>query len=429
MAFFDKILGRKPFATLKAEAEHLRDADELGRAKLAFEKAAHAKDAADTERAEMQDAANACCDALADQRVRDAERLLAEGRAELAFEEFAHAMDTAVGQSAKERVAAAVERAERAAFQREQQVPQAQAEDAETRFETLSGSWEPAQHAEYAGYGDAFRDAFVALHDGDHESAQPVLEGLVAAAESPCYLWLDVARARLAADDRSGVREALAAFLDVVSDDEGTEAKLSAQVSLASLLADEGDLEAALQRLESAVEGTPDDPRAYLAMGSFMRVHDMPNEAIEVLQAGLGLLEEGESNFRLWLECGLAHAAAEQPRPAIAYLEQVVEHFATRQAAIPEAAAVPLAALHEAEGQLTRAADLYRAISETAFGLEAVEHHRQAARLLRKLELPDEARRMLLRARDAVTHLDVDAEHRASLERDLDGALAELSQG
>jgi hypothetical protein len=64
----------------------------------------------------------------------------------------------------------------------------------------------------------------------------------------------------------------------------------------------------------------------------------------------------------------------------------------------PPAAVVRLAKLHEEAGDLTRAADLYRALTEGSDGANHAVYHRETARLLDALGLPDEALRMRERA-------------------------------
>ena len=60
--------------------------------------------------------------------------------------------------------------------------------------------------------------------------------------------------------------------------------------------------------------------------------------------------------------------------------------------------AVPLAELYAANGQLERAADLYRALCKGSNGDNHAEYHRRAGVALGALGLSEEAHRMLTRA-------------------------------
>jgi tetratricopeptide (TPR) repeat protein len=87
----------------------------------------------------------------------------------------------------------------------------------------------------------------------------------------------------------------------------------------------------------------------------------------------------------------------------------VIEFFRNHQIDdYPPTTATALARLYEADGRLDRAADMYRALSQGSDREQHALYHYEAGRLLRALELEDEAHRMLTRAK-ALTG-DEDAE-------------------
>ena len=132
--------------------------------------------------------------------------------------------------------------------------------------------------------------------------------------------------------------------------------------------------------------------------------------SIEVVELCAGLFPEGRVEWPVAMELGLACAdlhesagapAASQPPHtrnrdrAIQALEGVLETLAGRgHTDFPPLPTVRLARLHEEAGNLTRAADLYRILSEGSDGPNHALYHAEAARLLEQLGLAEEARRM-----------------------------------
>ncbi len=273
-------------------------------------------------------------------------------------------------------------------------------EDDEQRWAVIAGSWDAERLDEYDEHGDELRDAILALHAGDVKGARPVLEKLAEEADDDAvYLWIEVARARLADDDEAGAEAALTLFLERVPDDEGLDARLGARVTLASIADKRGDEEAAIGAVQQAIDEMPDDPRPYLALGEYLRMKGHAKEAVSVLETALSLVDPDQANIVAWQELGLARRLARKPKGAIAMLERVIEHHLKRNIRdFPPSTAVPLAELYEEQGRLERAADLDGALARGSDRQNHLRYHRDAARVLVKLELWDEARRMLARA-------------------------------
>jgi tetratricopeptide (TPR) repeat protein len=247
------------------------------------------------------------------------------------------------------------------------------------------------------------------MHKEQFDDARAQLEALLADASNPRYLWLEVGRARLLADDAPAGKEALQSFLGAVQDDEGAETKLAANLALARLADDAEEFEEAMGYFEGAVHALPEDYRPYLAMGAFLRDKGHADEALDVLQTSLELGKKAGTDWRLLEEIGLASELAGKPNEARSFLEQVVEFFTNHQITdFPPTTATTLAKLYEADGRLDRAADMYRALSQGSDKEQHALYHYEAGRLLHALGLTDEARRMLTRA-DALTS-DEDAE-------------------
>ena len=118
-----------------------------------------------------------------------------------------------------------------------------------------------------------------------------------------------------------------------------------------------------------------------------------------MLEAGTDALDGNQRPWRITLELGLAHADLGATATAVELLEEVVGYFVARQQLdLPPDCAVPLARLHEQNGNPSRALDLYRLLAAGSDLPALYLYHREAARLMLALDLRTEARRMLQRA-------------------------------
>jgi tetratricopeptide (TPR) repeat protein len=421
MSFFGKLLGRRTAGEERERADALFANGELGLAKLAYERALSAAGPeTDDVKQGLRTRIDACKDGLARARIAEAERLFADGARELAVHELEAAIETA---ASAEIIADAEQRIERTERREARAHAQLAEQSDDERFETIAGAFEDEQLDEYTAQGPELRAALLALYDGKSSEARPVLERLAQDNDEARYLWFEVGRVRLLDGDNEGGREALQRFVARLAPDEGGEARLGAHMELAVLKRDQGEVEAALAEYEAAVEALPDDPRPYLAMAAFLRREGAAADAVEVLVSAIDALgQEGHRQWRLEIELGLAHAALGQDDPAIEALEGAISYLTQRHGLdLPPEGAVPLAELHEKRGNRARALDLYNLLASGSDVANHFTYYRNAARLLRELDQPAEARRMLQRASELAP---ADPELRASLASEL----AELAQ-
>lgn len=398
MAFLKHLFGIRDAAELRSEADAQFEAGEWGSARLSYLSAReHA--GADLALVEaIDERVRACADGLARGHLREAERLLAEGAVELAVAELEHAREVAASDHLRDEAARRLEAIERRQA-REHAVAAEPGED--ERYEILGGHWELAQAQEYESYGDGFRRALLALADGHHAEARPVLEALLGDDPGICYLWLEVGRARILAGDGTAGEEALRTFLTRLPADEGADARLGAHVDLAALRQAAGDTDAALAEYEHAIETLPDDPRPYLAMAIFLRKQGLAEDALDVLQSALDVIGDGTPDWRVLQEIGLAHADLGRDAQAIEALEGLVGHLVARQHLdLPPEGTTRLAALHEARGNRARALDLFSLLARGSDHANQLGYHIEAARLMADLGHVDAARRMLQRAHE-----------------------------
>jgi tetratricopeptide (TPR) repeat protein len=393
MSLFKKLFSADPEG-LEKKADALYADGDYGPAKLTYEKALAASP--QNERPALAEKALRCTDGIARQRIDEAKAYLGQGSIELAEQELEGALEVAADEALRQEAQGILDGLEAQEAQEQATAPEMTDEE---RVALLMGQWVEGQAEEYEGYGDALLDGLLAMHNERFEEARAQLEALLSEAPDPRYLWLEVGRARLLADDAPAGKEALHSFLAAVEDDEGGETKLVANLALARIAADAEEFEEAMGYFESAVHALPEDYRPYLAMGAFLRDKGHGDEALEVLQTSLELSKKAGTDWRLLEELGLASELVDKPQDARSFLEQVLEFFTNHQITdFPPTTATTLAKLYEAEGRLDRAADMYRALSQGSDKEHHALYHYEAGRLLQTLGLTDEARRMLTRA-------------------------------
>lgn len=393
MSLFKKLFSTDPDA-LEKKADALYAAGDFGPAKLAYDRALAAS-AGGADQA-LADKIRLCTDQIARQRIEEAKAYLEQGSIELAEQELAGALEVASDDALLDQAQALLDGLEGKEAQAQAASPKMTDEE---RIALLMGQWQDAQADEYESYGDPLIEALLAMQSEELAEARTQLDALLAEAPEPRYLWLEVGRARLLSDDIPGGKEALQNFLAALPDDEGGETKLAANLSLARLADEAEAFEEAMGYFEGAVHALPEDYRPYLAMGAFLRAKGHADEALEVLQTSLELNVTSGTDWRLLEELGLASELAGKADDARSFLQQVVDFFTHHQITdFPPTTATALAKLYEDEGRLDRAADLYRALSQGSDRDRHARYHYEAGRLLKALELEDEARRMLTRA-------------------------------
>lgn len=420
MSFFKRLFGGKSFDEEIAEADRLFDDEAWADARAAYDRALEsAKDApaSSVERCEAR--IGECLDELAKARIEEAERLAADEHLDLAEAELKSAMELASSDEIVKDARRRLETLEKQDALRQAEGPDEMSDD--DRWALLAGSWEEEQLDEYDDYGEEFREALLALHDDQVDEALEALEAILEEAEEPVYLWLEVGRARLLAEDHEGAEEALREFIDELDEDEGGQSRLSAHAALAGLRDRADDEEGALAELGAAMELFPDEPVPFLMMGRYLLSKDHVDEAVEVLESGAELLDEDRPDWRFLEQLGLAYAEADRPAEAAATLDRIIALFVSlrrpdRPLDYPPAAAVARAKIYEDEGRLEKAADIYRTLSSGTDTANHLTYHREAARLLLELELEEEARRMLTRA---LALAEDDEEARAEIEEQL----------
>jgi tetratricopeptide (TPR) repeat protein len=395
MSLLGGLFKKRSLSEQEADADALFAAGRFGDAKLAYDRLegrAEKEDKAVAERARLRSAES--CDCIADQRIAEARNLHAGGHMDLAREELRHALETARSPEAQARARAAQKTIE----QRDATVQAAAARvelSDEERLTLITSSWETLQAEELESYGEPLFAGLLLLENGQGKEALSGLLPLAERAPEASYLWLEVARAQLVAGELEASESSLRKFIARIGPEEGGTARLLAHRELCKLCHERGDREGAVRELEAAAEALEDDPRPLLDLGNYLRVIERPREAIEVLEMCAASFGDDTVEWPVTMELGLACAEAGEKKRAIQALEQVIETLVSRgHLDLPPLAAVALAKLHEDEGNLARAADLFGSLAKGEDAANHALYHREAGRLLEALGLHDEARRM-----------------------------------
>jgi len=396
MSLLKRMFGGMSLEDHRKEAEAHFEAGRFGQAKLAYEKALEkAKGQSEDSRAELADRVDASCDGIARDRITRAQVHVDEGDLDLARAELEGAIEVVTDDTIKaeaEELLYGMERVEAVTAAEEVEVTDAD------RLATIAGTWEPAQDEEYTEYGDDMNDALLALFSEEPKAARPLFEAILKDAEAPRYLWLEVGRARMIDEDDEGAEEALRTFLELLEDDEGGEGRLSAHANLARLADGRGDTEGAIAELEDAAAFFDEDPRPLLTLGRYLREKERPTDAVEILRMAADLMGM-RPDWAILEELGLALVDSGEKAEAIDVFESSVSFLTSQKiTAFPIRTASTLAKLYEDAGNLERAADLWRVLSQGPDRQNHLVYHREAARVLAALDLTAEARRMLERA-------------------------------
>jgi tetratricopeptide (TPR) repeat protein len=416
MGFFKRIFGGASFDDERKEADALFEAKNFEEARIAYQRAIDRKKDASADAVEhCQERIGECLDRMAEQRIEEAERLTEEGHIDLAETELRNAAELAASDEIAKRARELLELLEQKDAKERASLP-AELDD-DDRWALIAGNWEGPQEDEYEEYGDELRGALLALHDNEAKKAREALEALLEEADEAVYLWLEVGRARILDKDDEAAEEALRMFLDRLDEDEGGPTRLSALAELAGIRERAGDEAGAIAELEKAMEAFPEEPLAYYWMGRHLHIKGHAEEAVEVLEAGAVLLDEDNPDVGFLELLGVACLAAEEDEKAIAYLDRVIARaIAIRrldgEPVLRPDTAMARAALHEKAGEHEKAAGLYRSLARGPDRANHFLYHREAGRLLVEADLPDEAHRMLTRAKalapDAAALADIE---------------------
>lgn len=420
MSFFKKLFGMASFTDEREEGDSLYGQGRWAEARMAYQRALEkASESDDTSHCETR--ITRSLDALAKLRLAEAERLIDDGDPGLAEAELEDAFELAASDELRTSIRRKLETLEQEdALEQQAETPEEMSD--EDRWALLAGNWGEDQIDEYDEYGEPFREALLALHDGDAETARAALETIADEWEDPAYLWLEIGRARAVCEDWEAAEEAFRTFLRELDEGEGGAARMAAHANLAQLRNRADDEEGAIAELSAVMEVFPEEPGPFLLMGQFLFEKGHTEEAVEVLEAGVDLLDPDRPDWRYLEQLGVAHAELGNAAQAAFNLDRVIEFFVglrrhDRPLDYPPLTAMTRARLHEEADDLDKAADLYRALAAGADKENHLQYHREAARVLLALELDDDARRMLTRALAlAEDNEEVAAEIEAQLE-------------
>lgn len=359
---------------------------------MAFRKA---KGKTEEERVLIKEKIDMCKDGLALRRLSEARRLHGEGNEQLRDEEISGAREVAATEKTRAEIEAFVDEI-LAGRGGAGSIVEITAED---RFMLVAERWSDAQKEELSAYGEPLKAAILSFLSGEFEDAKEHIlslaqEAIPKTSDAPRYLWLEVARIHLALEELDETEAALARYLESTDVEEIDEPWLGAQVALAQLADKRGDFEKAMAHFSEATAAFEDDARPYLAMGEFLRERQLPEEAIDMLEAAAELSAGEPTEWLAKRELGLAQRDAGRNEAAMETLESVLAFFLkAKQVDFPPSVASALAELQEDAGNLGRAADLWATLARGSDETRHERYHREAARVLRKMGREDDAAR------------------------------------
>lgn len=388
-----KLFGSDPETLKKKGAAQFENGD-YGGALLSYQKLAEKLKGDASLEAKAQ--VGRCKDELARIRLAEAERLVEQGDLDMAQDELDGALEVVVGDEVRAEIQEFVDSLQRDDAKERATVVEVSDDE---RWMLISGNWSEDQSEELNEHGEELRDAVLTLYRGGFKEARKALEAMVEEAEEPRYLWLEVARAQLADEDASAGKASLENYLEATEAEDVDQAWLGARIMLASIADTEDDFEGAMAHFTLAIEAFEDDPRPYHAMGAFLRLHECPAEAVDVLETASEIGDAEQPDWRILQELGLAYRDAGRHDEAIGTLEGVIDFMvARREMDYPPPTAEALGELHEKHGKMQRAADMWTALARGSNRAKHHDYHLNAARVLGELGLDDEADRMRKRA-------------------------------
>ncbi|QQR91859.1 MAG: hypothetical protein IPJ88_09250 [Myxococcales bacterium] len=397
MFSFGKIFAKQCSESLLQKAEQLISQARFGEAKLLLEKALRANKQGSVQLNEtIRGTIQNCATAIGKQRLTEANRLIEQGDVDLAVEEL-HAMQeirpTPENINEAQLLLESLEK--QAAVASVVGAPPSVHE----QVQIMQSAWDDAQQAEYNGYGSDFEEGLRAFHEERFSDALSYFEALAKDAEHPVYLLFELGRLRLLNEQDNEAKEAFRLFLQRLPQSSGQETRLSAHMELARIANDANDFEGVVEELQNAMDALHDDPRPYMALAAFLRDKEHHLEAIEILETVLEMMDDVQPNVQVWIELGMNLAAMGKKEEAIANFERMVEELIARgHIDLPPGSTSQLAELLEEQGNLQRAADLYRLLSEGSDTKNHGRYYAKLGQLLHELNANAEAQKALQRA-------------------------------
>jgi tetratricopeptide (TPR) repeat protein len=392
MGFLSSLFGGT-FEGNRADGDGFFADRDWGEARMAYERALRkGAGVQDAEIAAVRERMARCRLELARGRIVTADALAEAGELEDARAMLEDAIQIC---DAAEIALAAGERRSRYEAEAARQLAEAEGEMTEEELlAVLAGTWVDSQADEYAAMPDRFREALLLDHDQEHEQAAGVFAEVIGDGSlevEPRFAYFELGKALVGAQRFEEAEDALESFVSKVEgDDTARDLLLAALTMLGRVLLSLERPEEADAALVRATRMCPENHVAYLNLGVFLRNRGELERSIEALEKAVELMGQLHPDFRVIREIGFTYLAMGRMKDAERNLYAVIEHQASQgnhDQFDPEAA-VPLARLYETNGDLEKAADLYRHL---AVGYDTRNHflyNLEAARLLGKMSGP-----------------------------------------
>ena len=386
MSFFKKLFGGT-FEDHFAEGSKLFDAGSFGPAKLALERAiAKSRGADPSQTDKAREMAAGCKRALADAKLSEADEAARSGDLESAAALLHDATeicdDDAISETVRERLKDLEARDARSLVEEVDHI------DDDELLTIIAGTWSDARADEYSVLPENLRDGLLADHDGRHEEAVAIFKEILARTDlevEPCYLYFELGKALLLCKRFAESLEMLDTFFAKTADaSDALETRLEAYDMKAASLGALERPEEAETALREAAKAAPESHVVFLKLGVYLRRLKKFDASVRALEKSRELMGQMHPDFSVIRELGFTYLAMDKKKEAADCLGAVIEHLASRgeHSAFDPVTAAALAALYEEQGDLQRAADLFRHLAVGYDTENYFTYNYQAARLL-----------------------------------------------
>jgi len=394
--FFTKDTGR-----MLQQARDLMDSGRPGEAKMLLEKILPAlKDEKEESKAlEVRENIARCRDQLASQHLESAALFIKEDEVQSARSAIEDALEVVHDESLREKarsMMASLDAAELGSM-----TDEATELDDDELFNIIAGTWNDRQADEFEELGPEAVRAAILMHEGKLDEAKKSLISLASAnPDRACYILMEKGKLHLMSGEKEEAVESFELFLDRLPEDADDEVWINGLTLLGQSRLQSGDNEGAEEALREAAGVDMENYLGFLNLGVFLRGVDQPGEAVVYLEKAESLMSSMSPDMRVIRELGMVKLDLGDRDAAKNYLAKTLElQAATGQhGQFDPAAAVELARIHEEDGDIRSASDIFRHLCEGYDRPNYFIYHLNAGRLLKKLGETDLAGKYLAKA-------------------------------
>jgi len=383
------------------QARDLMDSGRPGEAKILFERIlTDLKDEKDPSKAlEVRENIARCRDQLARQHLENAAAHVENGDVKSARIAIEDAIEVVHDESLRDEarsMMASLDAAEVSSM-----TDDAAELDDDELFNIIAGTWNDNQADEFEELGPEAIRAAILMHEGKLDKAKKSFISLASAnPDRACYILMEKGKLHLISDENEEAVESFELFLDRLPEDADDEVWINGLTLLGQSRLKSGDTEGAEEALREAAGVDMENYLGFLNLGIFLRGVGQAEEAVLYLEKAESLMSSMSPDMRVIRELGMVKLDLGDRDAAKNYLAKTLElQAATGQhGQFDPTAAVELARIHEEDGDIKSASDIFRHLCEGYDRTNYFIYHLNAGRLLKKLGETDLAGKYLAKA-------------------------------